>query len=309
VIDRRLARLPLAAIGALGLFAFVVPLATIAPVYAAPEPLAGLPASARPVYARFGDIALVGYETPDQRYEPGDEVPITVYWQAGRTPDDLSLYLHAVLNDGSVTGRIDTFPGGARLRTTTWQPGAIYADFYRITLDEGGVSSRLRVQVGWWNFATGDVVQPVSEDGMPLESVMLDAGGFAGVMPVPDGLTDVTDVPFGGVIALDSYELDAESVTLLWRATGTPAANYTVFVQVLDDNNEIVAQGDAPPPLPTRYWRTGDVQVTLHTLSYRREPESGTYRVMVGWYKPEDGTRLEANFPDNAYPLATLTRP
>ncbi len=298
-------------IGAFGIWALLVPFTTIAPHYALPEPRAELPPNAQPVYARFDRVELVGYEATDTRYEPGDAAPITVYWRVvEQTERDLSLYLHAVNDDGEVIGRIDSYPGGGRLRTTTWLPGMIYADSYRILLDDDASgASRLRVQVGWWDFESGDVVQPTSENDTPLESVMLDAGGFAGVEPIPTDLTDISDVNFGGVIALDGYRIAQDQVVLSWRAMGAPDANYTVFVQALDDQNVVAAQGDAPPALPTRYWQPGDRFVTRHPLISAEPLPPGSYRMVIGWYKPEDGARLETASPDNAYPLGTLTVP
>ncbi|MFO7320555.1 MAG: hypothetical protein DIU68_002400 [Chloroflexota bacterium] len=305
-----LATFALAGVGLLAAFAFVVPFASIAPQYTPPLPLNTISTGAKPVYARFGDVALIAYETPDRRYEPGDNVPITVYWQVlEQSERDLSLYLHAVDAAGDVIGRIDTFPGAGRLRTTTWEPGAIYADFYQIPLDEGAQGrSQLRVQVGWWHFASGEVIAPEDENGTPLESVMLDAGGFAGPAPEPEVQTLVEPVRFGGVIDLTGYTLDENQLTLAWRAAGTPQADYTVFVQVLDAGNRIVGQGDAPPDLPTRYWRSGDDVTTEHTITYQPALEAGEYRLMIGWYRPDDFSRLETASPDNAYELARITR-
>src|SRR5260221_4951628 len=124
----RNALLPLAIFG---LFALVTPFAIIAPAYAPPLPQSALPDTAHKVYARFGDVALMGYSTPDQRYGPDQNVPITLYWQViNRSSRDLSLYLHAVDSQANVIGRIDSYPGAGRLRTTTWEPGAVYADTY-----------------------------------------------------------------------------------------------------------------------------------------------------------------------------------
>src|SRR5690606_5025404 len=160
----------------------------------------------------------------------------------------------------------------------------------------------------WWHFASGEVIAPEDENGTPLESVMLDAGGFAGPAPEPEVQTLVEPVRFGGVIDLTGYTLDENQLTLAWRAAGTPQADYTVFVQVLDAGNRIVGQGDAPPDLPTRYWRSGDDVTTEHTITYQPALEAGEYRLMIGWYRPDDFSRLETASPDNAYELARITR-
>jgi hypothetical protein len=303
-LGRRAARLPLVGLAGLALFALVVPLTTIAPKYTPPAPLSALPPDAQPVYARFGDVALVGYSTPGGRYTPGDTLPVTVYWQVlGTSERDLSLYLHAVDDAGAVIGRIDSFPGGGRLRTTRWQPGAIYADRYDIPLERPTGQTRLRVQVGWWHYPSQDVVQPTDEAGQPLESVMLDVGGYAGAADVPTLPNVVEDVVFGGRVALRTYDLTQESVTLAWEAQGGFDADYTVFVQVLDAENNVVGSGDAPPSLPTRYWRAGDRVLTVHPIRYATPLVPGTYRVIVGWYNPADGARLALDGGGDAFAL------
>ena len=296
-----------------GLWALVVPFAYIAPAYAPPPPLEALPDEASPVYARFEEVALVGYRAEMARYEPGEAVPITLYWQVtAQSAQDLSLYLHAVDEAGNVIGKVDTYPGGGRLRTTTWQPGAIYADRYAVPLDaEASGRSRLRISVGWWHRPTETVMRPTDAEGTPLESVMLEVGGFAGAAeePLPADLVETERAGFGGVIALLGYQWAGDRLRLAWEATGTPADDYTVFVQVLDEENRIVGQGDAPPALPTRYWRAGERHVTEHPIVYPLPPAAGSYRVVIGWYRPGDFARLETAQPDNAYLLTTIRLP
>jgi 4-amino-4-deoxy-L-arabinose transferase-like glycosyltransferase len=292
-------------------FAFIVPFAMIAPEYTPPPPSSVLPSSARQVYARYGDVALIGYETPDQRYQPGDTVPMTVYWQViERSERDYSLYLNAVNGEGDVIGKVDSYPGAGRLRTTTWQEGAIYADTYGISLDATASGQfLLRVQVGWWHYPSQEVLEPIAEDGEALPPVLLDTGGFSDGQSadIPENLTAVNRVDFGGVITLTGYRFEGDSLVLAWEALGTPAANYTVFVQVLDESNSIVGQGDAPPELPTRYWQRGERFMTRHTIVYPQALEAGTYRVVIGWYRQDNFERLGGDFPDSAYPLTTIT--
>jgi len=293
-------------------FAFIVPFATIAPEYTPPVSLERLPDSAQQVYARFGDVALIGYETPNRRYLPGDYAPVTVYWQVLESSSaDLSLYLHATMDDGTVIGKVDSYPGGGRLRTTTWQIGAIYADSYAIPLDSTvDFISRLRVQVGWWNYQTEQLVEAVDSNDQPLQSIMLNAGGFAPqtVMPLPDNLIAVPSVSFGG-IRLVGYILDGNNLTLAWESSGELPADYTIFVQVLDENNGIAGQGDAPPALPTSDWRSGERFLTHHTITYSEPPPAGDYHLVIGWYNPDGFARLDTAAPDDAYPLTTIIFP
>ncbi len=295
----------------LAIFALIVPFASIAPAYAPPPILTALPSAARPVYARFGHLALIGYQTPDARYQPGDVVPVTVYWQVDQADSaDLSLYLHAVVNGDQVVGRVDSYPGGGRLRTSTWTPGAIYADHYALQLDDqaSGDPSLLRLQVGWWNYPSGELVPAADQQGEPLSSVMLDGGAFAAASV---DQTVAGDQPaaadFSGLIRLQGYQLNGDLLALVWAVIAPPPEDYTVFVQVLDSAGNIAGQGDAAPPMPTHYWRAGEHFVTRHAITYTQSVVSGD-QVVIGWYRPSDFSRLTTDAPNSAYPLTTIAR-
>jgi 4-amino-4-deoxy-L-arabinose transferase-like glycosyltransferase len=284
----------------LAVVALITPFAAIAPAYTPPAPLQSLPGSANPVYARFGDTELVGYELPVRRYAPGDSVPVTLYWHVtGQSPNDLSLWLHALAQD-SVVGKVDTYPGGGTLRTSTWDPG-LYADTYAIPLDGAGEEPNdLRIQVGWWDTVSGEQVIATDSDGQPLESVMLDAGGFGSPRsePLPAAATLVADARFGDVIALVGFSYAGDTLSLYWSTIGQPTADYTVFLQALNDSGQVVAQADQPPSVPTRFWLPDETFVTRHTITI---PAGST--VVVGWYYPDDGRRLPTASPDDAFPL------
>lgn len=314
-------RLTLAGIALLGVAALLMPLVNIAPAYAQPPRLDALPADAQPVYAQFGEaVTLVGYRTEDKRREPGDYVPVTLYWAVdGPTAENMSLYVHAVNSAGEVLGKVDTYPGGGSLQTTTWQPG-IYADTYAIPLDQDAAGrSDLRLSIGWWHYPSETVIIPTNDNSEALESVMIGAGGFVNSttpIEMPRDLTPVAaGADFGGVIRLTGYQADHdrdddnEVLTLAWAATGTPPANYTVFVQVLAEDDSIIGQGDAPPDLPTSYWRKGEQYTSTHVITYPAAPAPGAYRVLIGWYAPADFARLETARADNAYLLTTLDLP
>lgn len=300
---------------AFGLFALAVPIVTIAPQYTPPPPQITLPDSANPVFARYDAVELIGYETPNRRFEPGDQMPVTVYWRVRRnTERDLSLYLHATNPDGEVIGKVDSYPGGGRLRTSTWQPGMIYADTYAIPLTETTEGRfPVRIQVGWWHFPSGEVVTPINEHDARLESVMLDAGGFAGdYQPdLPDDLITVEGADFGSVVRLVGYQNSESLFTFVWEATGTLDVDYKVFVQALDptaSTMQVVAQGDAPPAFPTRYWRAGERYVTHHVLTFDNQRLiPGEFNVIIGWYEEETFRRLSTGLRGDTFELTTIT--
>lgn len=302
-----------APVGVLAVFAAAIPVFTIIPEYAPPPVVTGLPADAVPVDARFDTIRLLGFSAPRRRYGPGERVPVTLYWQPyAPTELDYSLALEVFLPDGRVIGKIDSYPGWGSLRTTRWQPGAIYADTYRIPLnpDSEGMGV-LRMQVAWWVYPTGQTLRLTTEGGAQIasvttEAIVLEVGGFAHKAdPSAEGFLPTEPVTFGGLFRLLGCQLERDHLRLLWEARAAPQADYTVFAQVLADGR-LIAQGDAPPALPTRYLRRGERFVTTHTLiDSLPMPEDGT--LVIGWY--DANRRLSAPYPDDAYPLTALPAP
>ncbi len=113
-------------------------------------------------------------------------------------------------------------------------------------------------------------------------------------------LATETAATFGEVIALAGYTLSGEGSTreleLVWQALGTPAADYTVFVQVLNpDGTCCVWQQDTMPQsdaYPTSRWRPGEFVVDSYAIELPDDLPPGEYPLQVGLYLPETGTRL-----------------
>lgn len=289
----------------LGIAALLIPVAIIAPAYNTVQALDNDPTITNPIFARYDTIDLIGYEFEDRRYAPGDTFRTTLYWQVRDHSDvDYSLFLTLIDPAGDEIGKVDSYPGTGSLRTSTWLTDSIYADTYEIIIDTD-IEGRfpLQMQVGWWHFPTETPVPIRAENGDTIDAVVLNAGAFASVDYTPDidPQTPIDDSLTFGNITLLGYTHNAGNLTLYWENMGSLSADYTVFVQVIDSDGEIVAQGDAPPQFPTSYWRDGERYVTNHVFT---APDAqGTYNIIIGWYHPELGRLPTANQPDNAYTL------
>ena len=82
-----------------------------------------------------------------------------------------------------------------------------------------------------------------------------------------------------------------------------------MFAQVLDAANRVIGQGDAPPDLPTRYWQPDEHYTTVHLLGYPEPVPEGRYRLVIGWYDPVSGARLDCGTPDGAVLLGEIPAP
>jgi len=98
---------------------------------------------------------------------------------------------------------------------------------------------------------------------------------------------------FGESVELVGYQVaEAEGqlvVTLYWRALIPNDAYATVFVHLLDESGNILAQHDSPPvqgtyPLPV--WPLGLIIADQHLLTLPPDAPAGPYRLAVGLYDP-----------------------
>ncbi|GAB1422369.1 hypothetical protein MASR2M15_25990 [Anaerolineales bacterium] len=306
----------------MALIALALPIILIAPAYAIAGPISRIPASAQPVFADYGDIRLLAYETPLQRYAVGDTVPVTLYWEVEHpTEQDNSLYLNLVNPNGDAVGKVDSYPANGRRRSSLW-PAGLYASTYQIPIVSSSQAAYpLRLQVGWWFYPSERILTPTDADGQALESVLLEMGV---VVDSPllaqqshlNGLSPDPKPRFDGRIQLESYVLgplegQSQPLTLEWQALAGAQHDLRVFVQVLDAAGQLVGQGDAPPTISTHYWRSGDRFLSHHLIQYSEPLPAGSYQLVIGWYHPEDFARLglSGDYPDAAYPLTSIEQP
>jgi hypothetical protein len=91
------------------------------------------------------------------------------------------------------------------------------------------------------------------------------------------------------------YAGEIVTITLHWTARDAPSRDYQVFVHLLGDAPEPLAQGDGPPLsgyYPTSMWAAGETLVDPHPLSLPSDLPTGPYRLLVGMYNLETMERL-----------------
>ena len=219
---------------------------------------------ARPADARFGGtgpagaVRLLGYDIGPEMPTPGETATVSLHWQPLRPLDsDYTTFVHLVNADGRVIGASDHRPGGVYYPTSLWKPGETLSDTHTLKLAPDLGRPPYALEVGLY---TGD--KELRHLGQPQRVGMI--GGTHPPDVIPANLAHRLDAVFGGQIALRGYETavqaDRLALKLHWQALAAPAADYTVFVHVLDQAGKIVAQYDGPPAggeLPTRAWSPG----------------------------------------------------
>jgi 4-amino-4-deoxy-L-arabinose transferase-like glycosyltransferase len=97
---------------------------------------------------------------------------------------------------------------------------------------------------------------------------------------------------------------DVLEITLRWHAKAATTLRYKVFLQLLDDSNQVWAQRDAEPvgeSRPTSSWQVGETITDRHGLLIPPGTPPGRYRLIAGLYDAASGARLrtpQADFVD-----------
>ena len=306
------------------MFAIICPLAYIAPAYARPPLLSEAAIEAIPnrLDVNFGGVMkLLGYDLPvtNTQYPipntltPGDALAVTLYWQSlAKMNQDYAVFVHLldgsaelaeVENDLILTQR-NTFPGLGSFPTTLWLAGDAIADTYTLALPETTYApSVAQLEVGLFDFATGDRLLVFGPKGEPVG----DNVRFHQIEVVPrseTGLPNPVHFNFGDKIALAGYEMgrrkvspgEAIHLTLYWRGLAEMETDYTVFVHLLREGDQIWAGTDRQPQegaAPTSTWSKGQVVVDEYELVIAPDAPPDVYEVEVGLYLAETGDRLD----------------
>ncbi|MBX0326806.1 DUF2142 domain-containing protein [Oscillochloris sp. ZM17-4] len=87
-------------------------------------------------------------------------------------------------------------------------------------------------------------------------------------------------------------------ISLTWNSLEPIPRSWTVFIELRDAADQTVARTESRPrgaTLPFTYWTPGDWVADLHQLALPADLTPGSYRLIVGLYRPEkDNIRLPA---------------
>ncbi|MGD8598856.1 MAG: glycosyltransferase family 39 protein [Anaerolineae bacterium] len=310
-LPQRLKR-PLGLAGLLGwgVWAVVCAVLIIRPAYALPERVSSLRAldeAPSPVEVGYaGCCQLLGSNSPQGPVKPGEWLPLRLVWRAQEEMDeDLTLFVHATMVDGSIAGQVDTYHGGGMYPTSQWQPGEIIDDVAYVPVSwraEGPALLRLSIGLRGQDVAR---LPATAQDGQPLEVV------FAGeAMLVPFEWPELVPDPAVETVFAEKIRLvtatrpegavqpgQAVTVTLQWEALDRIEEDYTGFVHLVAPGRGDVAQDDHQPRrggAPTRLWFPGMVVSDPYRLPLQETLAVGTYELWAGFYRPGTGQRLPA---------------
>ncbi|MCY3865335.1 MAG: glycosyltransferase family 39 protein, partial [Chloroflexi bacterium] len=298
-------------------FSIAAPHLYIIPAYDHPPVVERLPASAQPADLRWGDISLVGYALPaPARWTPGDEIPLTLYWQPLKASDaPHALFISLITAEGEALATIDSFPGWGALPTIWWRPAAIYRDDYILQIPQDAIGfSDARLHIGWYPYPDGADIPPLLASGERADAYTIPIGAFVDVDSQETLTENATNdgAVFGDAIRLNAWRFrDGHILELEWQLTREIAGDLRVFAIALaeryqpDEPFEIVAQADDSPPARLDFLKAGERFVTGHEFDLAAG-FAGEHSVYVGWYNEGIGQRLSAPYPANMLELPNI---
>jgi hypothetical protein len=135
--------------------------------------------------------------------------------------------------------------------------------------------------------------------------------GLGTVFGDPAAPPPVTEA--NGWFRLDGYAVTAETrpgdailLTLAWQSLAAVEENYQVFVHLLDDRGNKIAQADGQPVQwlrPTSTWQRGERIADRYGLLLPQTLPSGEYVIAVGLYHPVTGQRLPVSAGPSSFAI------
>ena len=225
--------------------------------------------AARPINAEFaGGMNLVGVDLPlGAGVDAWGGLPITLYLQARQEISDYyTLFMHLTDDQGQVLWQFDGVPSEGRHPTRQWLPGQVFADSHVIRVGEIPADGPATLSIGFYPYLDPTQRQPLVNPGQNADRVVIKVRLHAG----PAQAEPQTPAPlaaWSNGIRLDTAKVDTgdagvpRRVTLAWQSQTAVHVDYTVSLQVLDDQGNMLAQVDQQPAAgeyPTSTWRAGD---------------------------------------------------
>lgn len=273
----------------------------LAPAYARPQSLSEVQIGAIPnrVDETLGDsIKLVGFDVDKTQVSPGDELTVTLFWQALKPIErSYAVFVHLIDEDGVIETQRDTYPGLGNYPTLLWRQGEVFADTYRMQIPETAYTPLdSAIRVGLYERDGGRLLTSHGTDGVVVAQVSL--------VPRRGAYPNSTLINFDNKVALLGYALDRRSVragesiklTTYWQSLGPTDFDYGIFAHVaVAGTGTVWARATDGPVFFTRplsTWTEGEIIVDERMLTLDPHTPPGVYDLELGWFGKPSSYRL-----------------
>jgi hypothetical protein len=277
-------------------------------------PLQALPIP-NPTQKSLPGLTLVGHALPSE-IQPGQEMWLWLYWisdhKFGVSDSDSQPTIRLSLSSGNESVATDYPLVDSVGPLDQWQPGQVRRAVYHVPTSPRLVGEKAEVKVSL-----------ISEQRVEAETTIAQVNLATRLRqferPV---MAQPLDVTFGHspLLKLIGYDLpnsnpipgDPLPVTLHWQAEAEMTTDYTVFVQLLNNTGQVVAQLDWQPQAgaaPTTTWLPGEILTDPYTLSLPPDLPAGEYHLIAGLYNAATNERLPVTTGGDFVELSSITVP
>ncbi len=97
---------------------------------------------------------LLGYRVIKQSpVRPGDSLQLVLYWQdTTQLPEDYTVFVHLLDSSGVLTVQRDNAPRSGTYPTSSWEPGEIVGDAYRLTIPADAAPGEYSFEIGMYRW-------------------------------------------------------------------------------------------------------------------------------------------------------------
>lgn len=282
------------------------PLPTLIRAYSLPTPLPTPVPYQRPVEATFAPgMRLLGVDFPaGAALAPGETLPLTFYFSTEQSIEgQYTFFLHLADAQNNLIAQVDAVPRHGQHTTGQWQPGVIFADDYTLAIPATVSETLATLSIGFYEYRAPDERQLVQDAaGNELgDRLILGPVRITQAEAAPAALAANPRARWVNGIELVEVEIEQQHATgyptqlgIQWQSTQVIQQEYTIFLQLLAANNEVLAQIDQPPrggDLPTSTWRAGEHISDTVTLPPVADATAQWQRLIIGLYD-NSGQRL-----------------
>jgi hypothetical protein len=241
----------------------------------------------------FGpEIELLGHDFEGGTVQPGQRLPLTLYWRAKeKVSGDYLVRLALRDEEGQTRTRQEERPLKGRYPTTAWEKGEIVRDQEDLIVRANAADGEYQVVVG------------LTLEGESLGETVVGrivVKGRERVFEAPLGIEHRLGIDLGHRVELVGYDLErvekrAVHLKLYWQALAEMEKSYKVFVHVLDEEGKMWRQQDSVPgdgTLPTTGWARGEVIEDNYEVRIEEGAPRGEYSLAVGMYDEASMERL-----------------
>lgn len=219
---------------------------------------------------------MTNYEFVPATTEAGDTRNLYLTWEIlGHTGLKEKMFLQALNSQGNPVGQQEIEPISRKMYR--WRDDGMILEQYPINTDARLSPGLYFVRLGFFNPKTGEHLPAYSVNKQPLGdewiigTLFMSANGLSLIL-----LQHPLQAMFGDEFELLGYSMypaeipDSTLIELYWKMHAPVDTGYTVFVQLLNQQNRLIAQVDTQPLsniYPTSRWQQGDI--ILDDLSCR----------------------------------------